>query len=388
MRLLSLLMLLLFWPASVSLAYSVTAKGIVDDSGKPVALRGINWFGFETQDAVIHGLWARNWEDMIQQMKGLGFNAVRLPFCPGSLRGKAPQHINYSLNADLQGLNSQQIFDKLVKAFDSEGFFILLDFHHHDCNWISELWYTDDYSEQNWIDDLTWVAQRYRDVPGVIGLDLKHEPHGAATWGTGNLATDWNLAAERAAAAVMPIAPRWLMFVEGIADSSTCTEGSGHFWGENLQPLNCKDLQIPASKRVLSPHVYGPDVYEQAYFKAADFPKNLPAIWELHFGHATEKGYHVVLGEFGGPYGEDNASSRADPRDIAWQNTLVDYLIAKGMTDSFYWSWNPNSPDTGGILRDDWKSVRSDKVQLLRRLWTSAPPSIPDREAAAQVDTD
>ncbi|MBX7149180.1 hypothetical protein K1X76_08835, partial [bacterium] len=32
------------------------------------------------------------------------------------------------------------------------------------------------------------------------------------------------------------------------------------------------------------------------------------------------------------------------------------------------WSWNPNSGDTGGILKDDWKTVNCEKYQNLRRL--------------------
>jgi hypothetical protein len=80
----------------------------------------------------------------------------------------------------------------------------------------------------------------------------------------------------------------------------------------------------------------------------------------------------VILGEFGGKYGE------GDPRDVRWHNTLVDYLVGKGATSAFYWSWNPNSGDTGGILDDDWISVRDDKVALLRRLWAgTSGPSAP-----------
>jgi endoglucanase len=66
------------------------------------------------------------------------------------------------------------------------------------------------------------------------------------------------------------------------------------------------------------------------------------------------------VGEWGGKYGA------GDSRDVAWQNALVDYLAKKGIY-SFYWSWNPNSGDTGGILNDDWKTVRQDKIQMLSK---------------------
>lgn len=48
-----------------------------------------------------------------------------------------------------------------------------------------------------------FLADRYRKLEYVVGIDFEYEPHGAANWGTGNLATDWNLAGERVADAVL-----------------------------------------------------------------------------------------------------------------------------------------------------------------------------------------
>ena len=352
--------------ASTSMAwsYEINAGKVLDGAGKAIQLRGVNWFGFETNNHVVHGLWARNWTEMITQMQAQGFNAVRLPFCPATLHGSAPpSSIDYGRNADLQGLSAIQVMDKVVTELSNRGMYVLLDHHTPDCQTISELWYTQSYSEQQWISDLTFVAQRYAGVPGVIGIDIKNEPHGAATWGTGNNATDWNRAAERAAAAVLPVAPHWLIAVEGVGENPICSSKSAHFWGGNLEPLECTPLNIPANRLLLAPHTYGPDVYGQSYFNTSDFPNNMPAIWAQHFGRFAQAGHAVVLGEFGGKYG------RGDARDVLWQNALVDYLVAEGMRNGFYWSWNPNSGDTGGILDDDWTTVRTDKVQLLQRLW-------------------
>jgi hypothetical protein len=36
----------------------------------------------------------------------------------------------------------------------------------------------------------------------------------------------------------------------------------------------------------------------------------------------------------------------------------------------FYWSWNLNSGDTGGILQNDWNTVWQDKIDLLNRFWS------------------
>jgi len=68
-------------------SYYVEDGRVHDDSGQEINLYGVSWFGFETNDHVVHGLWARNWQDMIVQIKGLGFTAIRLPFCPATLGG-------------------------------------------------------------------------------------------------------------------------------------------------------------------------------------------------------------------------------------------------------------------------------------------------------------
>lgn len=48
-------------------------------------------------------------------------------------------------------------------------------------------------------------------------------------------------------------------------------------------------------------------------------------------------------------------------------NSLITYLGtgASGFNWT-YWSWNPNSGDTGGILQDDWQTVNSVKQNMLK----------------------
>jgi hypothetical protein len=153
-------------------------------------------------------------EDLI---KGLGFNAVRIPFCPATLRNVViTSYVNPTKNPDLTGLKSLDVMDKVLAQLNDEKMYILLDHHRPDCETISELWYTADYSEAEWIEDLKFVAERYQHLGYFMGIDIKNEPHGRATWGTGNLATDWNKAAERAAQAVLTANPDILVFVEAL----------------------------------------------------------------------------------------------------------------------------------------------------------------------------
>lgn len=92
-------------------AYFVEGGRIFKDAGQELRLKGVNWFGFETGEHVAHGLWVRNWLDLIGQIKELGFNAVRLPFCPASLRGSAMGGVDYSINQDMEGLDSLACLD-------------------------------------------------------------------------------------------------------------------------------------------------------------------------------------------------------------------------------------------------------------------------------------
>ena len=167
----------------------------------------------------MHGLWARNWKEMAQQIKDTGFNAVRVPFCPATLTNKATSSINYGLNPDLVGLNSLDILDLVMGELDRLGIYILLDHHTSDCQTIDELWYTASYSEQDWIEDLVFVADRYKDNDHLVGIDLKNEPHGPATWGTGDTATDWKIAAEKAADEVLFVNQNILVFVQGVQNN-------------------------------------------------------------------------------------------------------------------------------------------------------------------------
>ena len=53
---------------------------IVDEANQPVRIAGINWFGFESNTFVVHGLGQRDYHDLLKQVKTLGYNTIRIPF--------------------------------------------------------------------------------------------------------------------------------------------------------------------------------------------------------------------------------------------------------------------------------------------------------------------
>jgi endoglucanase len=333
---------------------------IVDSRGEEVVLTGVNWFGLETGSFAPHGLWARNWSQMLDQMAGQGFNTLRLPysnelFDPAS----KPNGIDQKLNPDLVGLTGPQLMDKIVDGATSRGMMVMLDRHRPTSQGQSALWYTDKVSEDTWIKDWTTLAKHYRNNPLVIGADLHNEPHANATWGDGNRSTDWRQAAERAGNAVLAANPNWLVFVEGV-ETYQGQGGKGYWWGGNLQGARDNPVRLTdQSKLVYSAHDYSPKVWSQNWFTDPAFPANLPALWDSQWGYLAKEGKApVVLGEFGG------RSVGGDAEGV-WQQSLVRYL-QQSKIGYTYWSWNPNSGDTGGVLADDWTTVNKDKMALLK----------------------
>jgi aryl-phospho-beta-D-glucosidase BglC (GH1 family) len=226
------------------------------------------------------------------------------------------------------------------------------------------------YTQDDWIRDLVFVARRYAGLSHFFAVDLYNEPHGPVRWSSGDPnSTDpsnfWKPAAESAAAAILAANPNLLIFVQGTAGNHDGRERTGIpiNWGEDLQAEAYLPLAIPADKLVLAPHTYGPDLYMKSTFSSPDFPANLAANFEILFGQFYPE-HPVVVGEWGGKYG----TGRSGQLDVQWADAFVDWMVSMGMSDTFYWSYTPNSGDVGGIL-DDQLHVRSDKMALLQRLW-------------------
>lgn len=61
-------------------SYYVSQGNIFMENGDPVRLRGISWFGFETPDKVVNGLWMNPMNKYLDLVKQEGFNVMRIPF--------------------------------------------------------------------------------------------------------------------------------------------------------------------------------------------------------------------------------------------------------------------------------------------------------------------
>jgi len=332
-----------------------SGSNIVDAQGHTVRITGINWFGMETSNFAPHGLWARSLGSMLDQIKSLGYNTIRLPYSNQLFKaGSTPNGIDGGQNPDLVGLDGLHLMDKVVAAAGARGLKIILDRHRPDANGQSELWYASSCDEACWINDWKMLAQRYKGNTTVIGADLHNEPHGAAQWASGNASNDWRMAAEKAGNAILSVNPDLLIIVEGVESVG----GVGYWWGGNLRGAGANPVNLNVAGRlVYSAHDYPSTVASQPWFGASDYPNNLPAIWDDRWGYLVKNNVAPVLvGEFGTKYETDS--------DKKWMGKLATYLGQNGVSFT-YWCINPNSGDTGGILMDDWQSVRQDKQSVI-----------------------
>lgn len=325
---------------------------------RQVPVWGLNWFGLETPDRAPHGLWARPMEEFVDQALSLGFTALRVPLSPSSIRpGNASAGWANRGSID----TGREQLEALLGHCRSRGMRVLLDFHTCDASRLGGSLPGSPiacagYDRAQWLADLrelAALAEAYQ--PVVLGVDLCNEPH-ALRW------SEWRELAQAGGEAVLCRNPRVLVFVEGVGNASD-NGGQSVFWGENLTEAAAQPVGLPRERLVYSPHVYGPSVARMPYFDAADFPRNMPAIWERHFGHLHAAGHNVLIGEFCGWYDDARAAG-----DVAWQDAVVGWMAARDLRGFFYWALNANAGDTGGVLQDDWRTPNARKLALLRRL--------------------
>ncbi|AUP77378.1 cellulase family glycosylhydrolase [Flavivirga eckloniae] len=356
---------------------SASGNKLFDATGKEVRLTGVNWFGFETSLYSPHGIWNRDTKSVLQQIKDLGFNTIRVPWCNEMLNPGATLNINpygsdpytgVSPMNEVEGTLTKpiELLDVVVNWCQENNMKIVLDNHSRaaDGYLIEALWYTNGVSEQQWIDDWVFMANRYKNFSAVVGMDLNNEPHGA-TWGNSNPATDWNKAAERCGNAILAVHPDVLIIVEGVGQF----EGDSYWWGGQLKGAGPYPVQLSnPSKLFYSAHEYGPEVAPQDWFEAPSFPNNMPAIWQENFHFLYENNTSpLFIGEFGI---KDQNNTIAYTWFTEWMNFM-------GSIYSWtFWTINPNSGDTGGILKDDWVSVNQWKMDVLSPHFAPLIPNV------------
>ncbi|MEA5126296.1 expansin EXLX1 family cellulose-binding protein [Xanthomonas floridensis] len=346
-----------------ALAVQVDTRGhLMDAQGQPLQIRGTTWPGFDRAGLAIAGLRNNTLAQLLDQMQAADINAVRLPLCAAVLQSRPVTASDVTGDRALAGLNSLQLLDAVVHAASQRGLQVMFALADGRCDDSAPQLGT---QPQAWTHGLTTLARRYGANPAVIGVDLGSSGYRNANWAGTVADADWNRVASRAAAAVLAVAPRWVVGVEGVGSNAVCSDTARKAAGSNLQPLACVPLRIPARQLVLMPKLAGPDRDAAEAFTAPDFAQALPAAWQRDFGTFAAD-HAVVPVSLGGGLGD------GDPRDPAWQAALSGYLANSGLRSAFLGSWEVGNANNGGLLAPDG-SPRPDKLQLLHRAWGMTP---------------
>jgi len=231
-------------PAQTGVQLNLWAGGgVITVNGTNLLIKGINYFGMESELSVLGGISYRSLDSILNFLMDEEFNAIRVPLSVHHiLQDSVPYALNNVTNPnttglmyhnpDLAGLTYLELLDELVVRSAPRGILILLDMHRlfqtppeaH-----SKLWYDGWNGPANI--ELAWrkLAVRYCSHWNILGGDIYNEPY-AASWNHGGSAADFKVGATYLSNAVHSICPSWLTFVSGVGDSSiaceaTCQDG-------------------------------------------------------------------------------------------------------------------------------------------------------------------
>lgn len=397
---------------------STSGNQIIKEDGTPERLHSVNWFGAESPNNFPHGIWLRSYKAIIDQIKSMGFNCIRMPFSGDTFKAGSiingvdadqPDNMDFVLSGsaiepeNIVWKTPFECMDIILDYCEAQGLYVVMDHHRRAAGAGADGEPTDAlYTEQDWIATWQTVAQRYKDRRCVIGADVHNEPHNL-TWDV------WATLAENCGNAIHAIAPDWLIFVEGVG----VYNDTSYWWGGNLIGVSTRPvvLTVP-NKLVYSPHEYGQSVATQAWLRydsdpslPLNYPNNLYAIWREHWGFIFEDNIAPLwIGEFGGFFGIDGLGGATKPHatyETQWMTELVKYYNGdfngdgvreleagkKGISFAF-WSYNPNSGDTGGLVQDDWTTPQTHKLDILAPALTtpSTTPTEPTVITVVMVD--
>ncbi|PYY07550.1 MAG: hypothetical protein DMG69_19030 [Acidobacteria bacterium] len=349
-----------FQQPSPALPLQARGRYIVDRQGRRFKLEGGSWYGAESTDFVVAGLQLEPLAAIGRHIRCMGFNTVRVPWS-NELYESNPIVPDYAITANPQfrGRRAMQVFDAVVREIASQGLLIILDNHNSNAEWCcskdgNELWYNAQYPESNWIADWKGMVAHFKDVPQVIGSDLRNEPRIYATWG-GDPATDWHAAAERGGNAILSVNRNLLIVIEGVNYALDLTGAA------NL-PIQ---LNVPG-RLIYSAHDYSFD------HNGAQTYAQLEQAWNQHWGYllTPDMPYTapIWIGEFGNCHDRSSCLADGNPSDGSggfWFQSFRTYLDNTDL-DWSYWPLNGTQSsgqgrrfggeETYGILDPYWNA--------------------------------
>jgi len=340
---------------------------ILDSAGHVVRLTAVNWYGFDQKEFVAGGLDHAPLETIVEQIRAIGVNSVRLPWANETLE-RNPVVPDYALkaNPNFQGKHAIDVLDAVIAALARAHLMVILDNHVSRADWCCSdtdgngLWHSPEYPEGKWLADWRTIVRRYKKQRWVVGVDLRNELRSGARWGGDDPQLDWHAASERGGNAVLGVNSHLLVIVEG-------PEYSTNFTAFGKLPVT---LKIP--NRV----VYSPHAYASASHAFQNYDE-LKQAYDARAGYLlrVEPGVPLWVGEFGTCQSLDCGDQGP------WFRWLVQYLRENELGWS-YWPLNGtqssgesrkyDAVETYGLLTPDYQHIAAPElVELLQTIGAS-----------------
>lgn len=275
-------------------------------------IKGINWFGFETEYKNLMCTWTNDIEWNINKIKELDFNYIRLPFS-----------LEFVNDGNWEEMDN---FFNIAYEYDIN---VVLDFHRLHSTHQSFRPYDKHFTFDDFLDTWRIILDRYKSYPNLKGVDIFNEYQG-------NNVVEWNNLSRQIVSFIENQFPeRFDYYVGGVR------------WGGNLYGVKLDDLEY--NNRITY------TIHKYWFSDGIDVEA-----WAATFDKKNHK--LISVGEWG--YKTDGSEF-----EKKFAIEFVDWLKENNIRDTFFWTWTYNSGDTGGILKDDCTTVDYEKVRLLHDLW-------------------
>ncbi|CAD7925079.1 unnamed protein product [Amoebophrya sp. A120] len=204
-------------------------RWVTDSQNNRVNLRCVNWYGPHMGHAHVNGLNAQPLDVIAQIIVEADFNCVRLTYSLDLVYNQTrignPSD-QLAKNRELWDLSPMQIFDRTVEALTRKKIMVFLNNHISSAGWCCDnddgegLWYTQKYSERDWINGLLLLSQRYANNRYVVGHDIRNEIRPSMgkdpVWFSKDRFEAWAPAALRASLEMKKAVPHQLIIVSAL----------------------------------------------------------------------------------------------------------------------------------------------------------------------------
>ena len=377
--------------------WHTSGNQILDSAGDPVRIAGINWYGFETPDEIAHGLWAQDYHAIINDIRNLGYNTIRIPFSNQMVETPiVPQNLSFynatgPINTDLKGLNALQDprQDHHLRGPGGpqghpgrpplrgrgvrRGQRPVVHEHLHQPGLGERLGHAGQNGTRAtppWSASTCATSRTPRPVtptrrvrPGAPAM-----PAPTSGWPT-----------SRPGNAILAADPNALIFCEGISENpaSSGTYNST-WWGGDLAEAGQYPVTLSSPGHVVySAHDYGPNLFQQTWFNSSTTPASLDAVWNANWGYLyTQDIAPVWVGEFGTDNAAADVASSAAGSQGQWFESLVGYLSANPWMGWTYWALN--GEDSYDLLDSNYDAtpVSAAKQSLLASIQFALPGAV------------